>query len=40
MASYIPDCRYHCLMGAGHLANLEDPDAFNSVIREFLGEVA
>ena len=40
MASYIPDCRYHCLMGVGHLANLEDPDAFNSVIREFLGEVA
>jgi len=39
MASYIPDCRFHCLKGVGHLANLEDPDAFNSVIQDFLGEV-
>jgi len=39
MASYIPDCRFHCLKGVGHLANLEEPDAFNSVIRDFLGEV-
>ncbi len=40
MASYIPGCRYHCLMGVGHLANLEDPENFNGVIREFLEEVA
>ena len=39
MASYIPDCRFQCLKGVGHLANLEDPDAFNSVIRDFLAEV-
>ena len=40
MASYIPDSRFHCLKGVGHLANLEDPDAFNSVILDFLGDVA
>ena len=40
MASYIPDCRYHCLSNVGHLANLEDPAQFNQAIREFLDEVA
>ena len=40
MASHIPDCRYHCLPGVGHLANLEDPEQFNRAIRTFLDEVA
>ncbi len=40
MASHIPDCRYRCLPGVGHLANLEDPDPFNQAIRGFLQEVA
>ena len=39
MASYIPAARYVCLDGAGHLANLEQPDAFNTVIAEFLAEL-
>ncbi|MFP6773549.1 MAG: alpha/beta hydrolase [Alphaproteobacteria bacterium] len=40
MASQIPDCRYYCLSGVGHLANLEDPEQFNGAIRTFLDEVA
>ena len=40
MASYIPNCRYHCLHGVGHLANLEDPEQFNRAVRGFLDEVA
>jgi len=40
MATHIPDCRYHCLSGVGHLANLEDPDNFNAAVRTFLDEVA
>ena len=40
MAGHIADCRYHCLSGVGHLANLEDPENYNRVIREFLDEVA
>ncbi|MBT3536409.1 MAG: alpha/beta hydrolase [Rhodospirillaceae bacterium] len=40
MSGYIPDCRYHCLPGVGHLANLENPDNFNQAIRGFLDEVA
>ncbi len=39
MASYIPDGRYHCLNGVGHLANLEDPAQFNQAVRGFLEEV-
>ncbi|MDE0940899.1 MAG: alpha/beta fold hydrolase [Alphaproteobacteria bacterium] len=40
MAGNIADCRYHCLTGVGHLANLEDPENFNKAIRTFLDEVA
>ncbi|MBT4044141.1 MAG: alpha/beta fold hydrolase [Rhodospirillaceae bacterium] len=40
MAGNIPDCRYHCLSGVGHLANLEDPENFNKAVRSFLNEVA
>ncbi len=36
MAAKIPDARYHCLPGAGPLANLERPDAFNAAIDAFL----
>ncbi|MDP6692582.1 MAG: alpha/beta hydrolase [Alphaproteobacteria bacterium] len=38
MAGYIPECRYHCLTGVGHLANLEDPEQFNQAVRGFLDE--
>ena len=40
MASRIPGCRYHCLAGMGHLANLEDPVNCNLAIRGFLDRVA
>jgi 3-oxoadipate enol-lactonase len=36
MASYIPHATYVELDGAGHLVNLERPDAFNSALRQFL----
>jgi pimeloyl-ACP methyl ester carboxylesterase len=36
MASKIPGARFVCLAGAGHLANLERPAAFNAVLEEFL----
>jgi pimeloyl-ACP methyl ester carboxylesterase len=36
MAAKIPEARYHCIPGAGHLANLERPDAFNAAIGDFL----
>ncbi len=36
MASHIPAARYVCLDGAGHLANLERPEAFNAALAEFL----
>lgn len=36
MARAIPDARYRCLAGAGHLANMEDPAAFNAEIGQFL----
>lgn len=36
MAAKIPGCRYVCLPKVGHLAYLEDPLAFNSVLSDFL----
>jgi 3-oxoadipate enol-lactonase len=36
MASYIPSATYVELEGAGHLVNLERPDAFNTALDEFL----
>jgi 3-oxoadipate enol-lactonase len=36
MASYIPASRYVELEGAGHLANLERPKAFNAALDAFL----
>lgn len=37
-ASKIPGARYICFDGAGHLANMERPDAFNQVLTEFIDE--
>ncbi len=36
MAGYIPESSYVELAGAGHLVNLEQPDAFNAALRRFL----
>jgi pimeloyl-ACP methyl ester carboxylesterase len=37
MAERIPGARLALLEGAGHLANLERPEAFNAVLLDFLG---
>lgn len=36
LASKIAGAHYKCLPGAGHLANLEQPSAFNQAVEEFL----
>jgi 3-oxoadipate enol-lactonase len=36
MATYIPKARYFELEGVGHLANLEQPGAFNAALDSFL----
>ncbi len=36
MAGRIPGATYRCLAGVGHLANFEDPAAFNAVLTDFL----
>lgn len=36
MAGYVPSASYVELAGAGHLANLERPEAFNQALGEFL----
>jgi 3-oxoadipate enol-lactonase len=36
MAARIADAEYACLPGAGHLGNMEQPDAFNAAVLEFL----
>jgi len=40
MASFIPNVQFHCVKGAGHLINLEQPSAFNAILRNFLRSVA
>jgi 3-oxoadipate enol-lactonase len=40
MATYIPEATYVELKGAGHLVNLERPDAFNSALDQFLKTIA
>ena len=40
MASKIPGAEYVCLAGAGHLANMEMPETFDQVLREFLTQNA
>jgi 3-oxoadipate enol-lactonase len=37
MAQKIPNSRHVTLPRAGHLSNLENPEAFNTAVREFLG---
>lgn len=36
MAARIPGCEYLCLPDAGHLANMEDPLAFDAAVLDFL----
>ncbi len=36
MAGRIPGASYACLKGAGHLANMEQPKAFDAAVRRFL----
>jgi 3-oxoadipate enol-lactonase len=40
MAAKIPGARFVTIPGAGHLANLEQPTAFNRVLEEFLAGIA
>ncbi len=40
MAQAVPGARYRCLAGAGHLANMEDPAAFNAEIGRFLKDIS
>ena len=37
LARTLPDARYVTIAGAGHLAPLETPEAFERLLREFLG---
>ncbi len=39
MAEVIPDSQLVLIPGAGHLANLEQPGAFNAALREFMARV-
>ena len=36
LVDLIPDARMQVIAGAGHLANLEQPDAFNAALEEFI----
>jgi 3-oxoadipate enol-lactonase len=36
MADRIPGSRYQCLAAAGHIANVEQPQAFNEAVLSFL----
>ena len=36
MATAIPDAQFRMIEGAGHLSNLEAPDQFNIILREFM----
>jgi len=36
MAKKIPGARLEVIRGAGHASNLDQPDAFNRVLRDFL----
>jgi 3-oxoadipate enol-lactonase len=40
MSAAIPGSRLEVIEGAGHLANLEEPEQYNEVLREFLDLVA
>lgn len=36
IASAIPGAKLVCIPGAGHLSNLENPEAFNDAVKEFM----
>jgi 3-oxoadipate enol-lactonase len=36
LADALPDARFEVVPAAGHVANLDNPDAFNRLLREFL----
>lgn len=40
MADAIPGARFAALEGAGHISNIEAPDAFNAALDSFLGAAA
>lgn len=40
MAARFPDARLHVIAGAGHISNVEAPEAFNAALGAFLGEIA
>lgn len=40
LASAIPNARQHIISGTAHLPSMEQPDEFNRVVLNFLGEVA
>ena len=37
VAAALPDARLHIIPGAGHVSNIEAPDAFNAALDDFLG---
>jgi pimeloyl-ACP methyl ester carboxylesterase len=37
MSAHIPGAEYVCLPDAGHIANVEQPEAFNRAVVQFLG---
>jgi len=39
MAQRMPNGRYICLPAAGHLANLEQPAAFNAAVLDFVSDI-
>jgi pimeloyl-ACP methyl ester carboxylesterase len=39
MAGRMPEARFIVIEGAGHLPNLERPDAFNEVLSAFIEEL-
>lgn len=39
MAQRIPGARFEIIPGVGHLANLENPGAFNRILSEFLDTI-
>jgi len=39
MSGYIEGAQYNCIDAAGHLANLEQPEEFNRIVRKFLTQV-
>ncbi|WP_197274538.1 alpha/beta fold hydrolase [Novosphingobium sp. AAP83] len=40
MAAEVPDCAFSTIAGAGHLPNVEQPEAFNRAIMEFMSATA